>query len=548
MNLLSRRRALMMKLGKLEKILKKIAGIPPLVLNGTKGENAVDYKIEGNSIQDGEPTPEAPIEVESVGEKTINLFEKRTDSISTNVAYKGLDMRGWKQTDYTLQIKLKKGKTVPTGVYFGFIYTDIAAYWLVDNGVINSKYNGIVSVHTANAINGVCCYPASKSEAFWNAFDIFLVQGKYTNDTIPDFESIGYKIPVVAQGKNLFDYDNVNFMIGTSGNNIIDCKENNSFNIDNSNNYNSYYHTTDINAFNLKPNTTYTSKAIITLIDNGSNNINEAGSMSTSLRLQTNRAFDAGAIVIVNGYKITDGNKVGTYEVITTFTTPKDMTNYKYVATRLASYTQVIFKDIIITEGVSVGEYEPYQEPITTSIYLNEPLRKVGDYSDYIDFENKKVVRNIGYAQMLSSYPYVKSGSSTTNTIQTVIYNTSPFGKAKLGRSAGFCNIGKVGSGVTLVDKNVVYWCYNTNASTFFGVPTALLTELGFEHSLQGVKDFIDYQNAIEPIMIQYILANPTEELVELPQLPTLKGTTVYTIDTTIQPSNMKATYYSKGA
>lgn len=31
----------------------------------------------------------------------------------------------------------------------------------------------------------------------------------------------------------------------------------------------------------------------------------------------------------------------------------------------------------------------------TTNIYLDEPLRKIGEYADYIDFENQKVVRNV---------------------------------------------------------------------------------------------------------------------------------------------------------
>ena len=37
-----------------------------------------DYQIDGNSIQDiqnGEPSPDNPIEIQSVGEKTANLFD-----------------------------------------------------------------------------------------------------------------------------------------------------------------------------------------------------------------------------------------------------------------------------------------------------------------------------------------------------------------------------------------------------------------------------------------------------------------------------------------
>ena len=40
-------------------------------------------------------------------------------------------------------------------------------------------------------------------------------------------------------------------------------------------------------------------------------------------------------------------------------------------------------------------EYEPYNGEETKHIYLDEPLRKVGDYADYVGFENQKVIRQI---------------------------------------------------------------------------------------------------------------------------------------------------------
>lgn len=48
-----------------------------------------------------------------------------------------------------------------------------------------------------------------------------------------------------------------------------------------------------------------------------------------------------------------------------------------------------------LEKGSSATDYEPYIKPITQNIYLDEPLRKVGDYADYIDFKNQKVVRKV---------------------------------------------------------------------------------------------------------------------------------------------------------
>ena len=46
-------------------------------------------------------------------------------------------------------------------------------------------------------------------------------------------------------------------------------------------------------------------------------------------------------------------------------------------------------------------------------------------------------------------------------------------------------------------------------------------------------------------IEVVYICKEPIETPITQPNLPTIKGTTIYSIDTTTQPTNMSATYYS---
>lgn len=58
------------------------------------------------------------------------------------------------------------------------------------------------------------------------------------------------------------------------------------------------------------------------------------------------------------------------------------------------TYNNLKFK-FQLEYGADSTDYEPYQEPVTEHIYLDEPLRKIGEYADYIDYKNKKVVRNI---------------------------------------------------------------------------------------------------------------------------------------------------------
>ena len=51
--------------------------------------------------------------------------------------------------------------------------------------------------------------------------------------------------------------------------------------------------------------------------------------------------------------------------------------------------------ELQLMKGTEDLPYEPYAEPVTTNIYLDEPLRKLGNYADYINFKENKVVRNI---------------------------------------------------------------------------------------------------------------------------------------------------------
>ena len=111
---------------------------------------------------------------------------------------------------------------------------------------------------------------------------------------------------------------------------------------------------------------------------------------------------------------------------------------------------------MMIEENDTATEYEEYSEN-TANIYLDEPLRKVGDYSDYIDLINKKIVRNIAttkigdlknltYYESSTAYPYgFFTGTPTLkrknglNIISNVFQNIQNFktNKGIFGNSSG---------------------------------------------------------------------------------------------------------------
>lgn len=180
---------------------------------------------------------------------------------------------------------------------------------------------------------------------------------KLSSDTVTDLTSVKLK----KFGANMLDLENVTFSSFQPGA---------TWNIENGNiefnaASNSFFYSRNISAFNLKPNCTYTCTTTVTLVDNGSTNLGGAGTMGLSLLLQTNASFDSsgkGKVYIINGYS--NANKAGTYKLITTFTTPADMTDFTYIVTRLADNTTVTFSNIQIQAGTMSSDYEPYVDPV----------------------------------------------------------------------------------------------------------------------------------------------------------------------------------------
>jgi len=84
-------------------------------------------------------------------------------------------------------------------------------------------------------------------------------------------------------------------------------------------------------------------------------------------------------------------------ETSKTVTVPENAIYYRFTVD--ADY----INEIQVQYGDTVTPYEPYIEPITTNVFLNEPLRKIGDYADYIDGKGGKVVRRVKAQSILST-------------------------------------------------------------------------------------------------------------------------------------------------
>ncbi len=228
-----------------------------------------------------------------------------------------------------------------------------------------------------------------------------------------------------------------------------------------------------------------------------------------------------------------------------TSVTYTQLSDKKYILILLGcvdGYYKAGIKNLQVTTGADVKPYEPYQEPITTNIYLDEPLRKIGNHADYIDFENQVVVRNVGNKVIDGNISVRLTDWRNTEGYYAVGYARDKLLDGYPTNDTGYLLCEQL--------KNVSYGEVYSITNPVEGISTsstsvyALFVRLKTDN-ITTIDKYYQYLNS-NPFRIYYTLVSSTETPIKLPTLPTFKGTTIYSIDTNIQPSNMEVTYYSK--
>lgn len=201
-----------------------------------------------------------------------------------------------------------------------------------------------------------------------------------------------------------------------------------------------------------------------------------------------------------------------------------------------------------LEEGRVETEFEPYgykipikvsngTEEITTNIYLDEPLRKIKDYADYIDFENKKVVRKITKIILDGTQKFVPNTKVVEgyDTYHTYYNRELPSG---LRTNASVMSNKLIGNYTWTIVKD---YKREQIASAPVSLTLRIAQSRGVEHSADGINNWLKEN----PIDVLFILETPIEETIELPNIPTLEGTTILSVDTAIQPSNIEIFGYN---
>ena len=447
--------------------------------NGNTLEN---YRIYGNSVQNGIPTPDNPVDIESVGDKTKNLFDpsilieqgwtKEEDGsyyVKNNATVHQKKL--WENTEgYTGQLrisyKLKYLKGIEETGLFGsrilIVYKDGS------NGYVSLKDTGGLTEWKTVDLNTVSDASKKIDYIMWmygmDSNSTWVKDIMITKDIKSDeYEPYGYKIPVTVTGKNLWN-----------------VPEEFSF-----------------NCLTLKVN-----------IQPGTYKI-----VADSMYIDDVERYSK---IYVRFQK----NQRGVYlkkSTTITLTTKEDTIyfySYDYDYITSLNHTAKINKLMLMNKDEDTT-YEPYQETATT-IYLNEPLRKVGDYADYIDFKEQKVVRNIKSELMYNkNWQY----SEEKDIIYFADNNIESSEKALCTVSPDIIN--KTPEKPYIRPVPGVFRIYNR----------------GYWNNLDTFKTWL---NEHQDYKVEYLISTPTEETIKLPNINTINGTNHLTVNSTLNPSHIE--------
>ena len=204
----------------------------------------------------------------------------------------------------------------------------------------------------------------------------------------------------------------------------------------------------------------------------------------------------------------------------------------------LDTYENICITDIMLVEGEEPAEYEPHIPTQNYDIFLDEPLRKVGTYADYIDFRSGKIVRVIDKK--------VFAGSESIDIPSSVIEGYTPFRNTVLDGTYPFLcsklpyfeiNYGSaIGKGECIAKYGL-----SGNNQIFFIISNDRIPLDDTDAFKIWLKQL--YSNG-NPITVYYCLKIPIEELIDLPRPVLNNGTNYITVKTKIQPSKVNWQYY----
>jgi len=557
-----------------------------LELTKTFEDKLIDYKIYGNSVQNGTPSPTNPVEVESVGNLKANLFnlegrevkgfwEGSSEALRTftgNGIYIGVHQANFYNPStidkYTLDEESNKVVFNPNtnyGIGFDFKVEPNTAYTFktgsennyvaiteyTENGeyILNSILQESVTITTTSEtkwILAILTISANQQTGIEYTFsEIQLEQA-----SIPtEYDKLGkYEIPIRVSSLNLFNFDNIKNTGSSTG--IVNYT-NKTLTLPSTSNmyligesfsgaptaferFNSVLNITDAGYYCLKAKV---NSNVVNIEPRAAWVLNVTGGEATQPTVITS-TFENGYYFIK--YQFTD-------EIIEKLKTANTFRIYLYAfrTTDTKENVDVTISDIMFVKGdYTIDNMPEYQanigEIVTEHLYIDQPLRKVGEVADYIDFSTGKVVRKIKEVEVNGEHwgiyhnnqqpdgSWYYYGFRTTVDIFDVV----------LGREKGLSNMSPY-VGQYYSQKNAmwlgvsskgIYWIKNDYYD-------ASLEDYGLNNLKERLNSYplkIYYESQVEL----------PQENIELPEFNTYEDYTKIEVLTDVVPSKIEATYY----
>ncbi len=182
-------------------------------------------------------------------------------------------------------------------------------------------------------------------------------------------------------------------------------------------------------------------------------------------------------------------------------------TNAKYFRCNVSSSKS---ENAMVYLGKKILNYESYS-PLITNIYLEEPLRKIGNYVDYIDYKNQKLIKNVGVLNLSSEDNFKLIDNYFELNIESY---------PKKDRELSISN----------------YLEYENN---FWFDENKLKIKIQGINTIEELKNWLN-NNKVE---IYYPLSKSIVSDIKLPEIYLYKNYSNLTVDTYIKPSNMLVEY-----
>lgn len=478
--------------------------------------------IYGNAVQDGTPSPDAPVEVQLCGDRTGNLLSMRNVSAS-NIPVKSYNngiievignsnYSGGRTTRLSEYITLEANQTYTLALYLvsGKVDSSInACLSRRENG--NFYYGGTFSVAKRVMIitpdeNVEVYLGLNLSQGDYNStLRVAIYKGSYTVDTLPAYEPYGYKVSGRAEGINLLDYTKATDRLGNP----------------------------------------------LTIIDDGviwDKMIDYYFYIPCDIKAGTKICFSCksdypeneGNSIVAFSIRYTDGTY--DYSGLGCFTPTKDVKTFCPRKNHPDDTSTVPIKitDIMLVAGdytpQTMPPYEPYQAPQDFAVYLPEQIAKVGDVADevVVDMERKtaELVRRIERNEFKGTDAW------KNDWFPAIVKNlpeTAPAIPSARCVSNHFDHNGDTSVPITQIANVFGTTISVARANLISGVTDA-----------ETFKTWLSDKN----VYAYYPLAEPvTTDITSLQQwdaMPNIEGTVSITFDSTIPISNAEAEYHSK--